>query len=140
MESDANVSGEVARDIGALPEVMRLVETFFSETHADPNVRFPVELALEEIFTNVVKYNAVGKGRIKIDLGIRNDDVIVTVTDFDTPRFDPVGDAPEVNIDEPLQRRSAGGLGIHLVKKMMDRIEYSHQNRTGTITLHKRMN
>jgi serine/threonine-protein kinase RsbW len=135
-----NVSAEVARDIEALPDVMRLVETFFSESRADPNVRFPVELALEEIFTNVVKYNAVGKGRIKIDLDLRNDDVIVTVTDFDAPRFDPVADAPQAKVDGPLRTRTEGGLGIHLVKKMMDRIEYSHHNRTGTITLHKRMN
>ncbi len=135
-----NVSAEVARDIEALPDVMRLVETFFSATDANPSVRYPVELALEEIFTNLVKYNAVGKGRIKIDLDLRNDDVIVTVTDFDAPRFDPVADAPQATVDGPLQTRSVGGLGIHLVKKMMDRIEYSHQNRTGTITLHKRMN
>lgn len=135
-----NVSAEVARNIEALSDVMRLVETFFSETNASPNVRFPVELALEEIFTNVVKYNAAGRGRIKIDLDLRNDDVIVTVTDFDAPRFDPVADAPQAMVDGPLQTRTEGGLGIHLVKKMMDRIEYSHQNRTGTITLHKRMN
>ncbi len=135
-----NVSAEVARDIEALPDVMRLVETFFTDTQANPSVRFPVELALEEIFTNVVKYNAAGKGRIRIDLDLRNDDLIVTVTDFDAPRFDPVADAPEAKIDGPLQTRTEGGLGIHLVKKMMDRIEYSHQNRIGTITLHKRMN
>jgi serine/threonine-protein kinase RsbW len=133
-------SAEVARDLNALPEVMQLVETFFATTAADPKVRFPVELALEEVFTNMVKYNSVGKGRIKIDLGIHDENLIITLTDFDAPRWDPVSEAPEVDIHQPLEKRSAGGLGIHLVKKMMDRIEYSHRNRTGTITLHKRMN
>lgn len=140
MSAAPGVSAEVARDIGALPEVMQLVDTFFARTAADPNVRFPVELALEEVFTNVVRHNAVGKGRIRIDLGIRDADLIITVTDFDAPRFDPVADAPAVNVEGPLDERTAGGLGIHLVKKMMDRIEYSHRNRIGTITLHKRMN
>ena len=135
-----NVSGEVARDIGALPEVMRLVDVFFADTNANPEIRFPVELALEEMFTNLVKYNPGGKGSIRIDLGVREHDLVMTLTDFDAPRFDPVADAPEANIDGPLHTRTAGGLGIHLVKKMMDRIEYSHENRTGTITLHKRMN
>ena len=137
--SERMMSAEVARDIAALPEVMQLVDAFFATTAADPTVRFPIELALEEVFMNVVKYNSVGKGRIRIDLGIDAQDVVVSVTDFDAPRFDPVKDAPEVDTAAPLDRRDPGGLGIHLVKKMMDRIEYSHRNRTGTITLHKRM-
>ena len=132
-------SAEVARDLDALPEVMQLVDTFFATTAADPGVRFPVELALEEVFTNMVKYNAAGKGRIRIDLGIDDGELVITVTDSDAPFWDPVTDAPNVAVDEPLATRKAGGLGIYLVKKIMDRIEYSHQNRTSTITLHKRM-
>ncbi len=134
-----SVSAEFPRTLEALPQVTRLVETFFVGMDVDPKVRFPVDLALEEVFTNVVRHNSAGRGPIRIDLGIRDQDIIITVTDFDAPRFDPVADAPEANVDGPLQTRTAGGLGIHLVKKMMDRIEYSHRERTGTITLHKRM-
>jgi sigma-B regulation protein RsbU (phosphoserine phosphatase) len=125
---------DVERDLNNLPEVMSLASGL------DPNVRFPVELALEEIFTNIVKHNREGKGEIRIELAIVDDDVVVTMTDFDAPRFDPVAEAPEVDIHQPLEMRKEGGLGVHLVKKMMDRIEYSHHNRTSTITLHKRMN
>ena len=119
---------------------MRLVDTFFAATATDPKVRYPVELALEEIFTNVVKYNSAGKGDIRVDLGIRDHELVITVTDFDAPRFDLTSDAPPVDVDSPLAERTSGGLGIHLVKQMMDRIEYSHADRTGTITLHKRLN
>jgi anti-sigma regulatory factor (Ser/Thr protein kinase) len=122
------------RNLEELPRVMRLAERL------DQAVRFPVELALEEIFTNIVKHNPAGKSNIRIDLDIIENEVVITITDFDTPRFDPIADAPEVDIGQTLENRTAGGLGIHLVKKMMDRIEYSHQNRTGTITLRKRMN
>ncbi|HEY3055887.1 MAG TPA: SpoIIE family protein phosphatase [Thermoanaerobaculia bacterium] len=122
------------RNLEELPRVMRLAERL------DQAVRFPVELALEEIFTNIVKHNPAGKSNIGIDLDIIENEVVITITDFDTPRFDPIADAPEVDIGQTLENRTAGGLGIHLVKKMMDRIEYSHQNRTGTITLRKRMN
>ena len=134
------VSADVARNLEALPEVMQLVETFFNTTAADPSVRYPVELALEEIFTNVVRHNSRGSGAIRIDLGIVRGEVVISVTDFDAPRFDPVGDAPLVDAARPLTDRQPGGLGLHLVQKMMDRIEYSHTNRKGTITLHKRMN
>lgn len=130
-----SVSLEVPRDLASLPEVMRAVDAFISDQH----LRFSVELALEEVFTNVVRHNAGGKGPIRIDLAIQDGELIVRVTDPDTPPFDLDKDAPPVNIDQPLADRTPGGLGIHLVKKMMDRIEYSHRNRTGTITLHKRM-
>jgi anti-sigma regulatory factor (Ser/Thr protein kinase) len=140
MQSQATVSGEVPRDIAALPEVMRLVERFFAASAADPAVRYPIELAVEEVFTNFVKYNASGRGGIRIDLGLEEKDIVVRLTDFDTPRFDLVADAPPVDVNAPLEKRTAGGLGIYLVKKMMDRIEYSHRNRTGTVTLHKRAN
>lgn len=134
------VTTEVARDLEALPEVMRVLETFLSTTTADPKARFAVELALEEIFINMVKHNSNGEGRIRIDLDLSEAELTVKVTDFDAPPFDPVADAPQVDINLPLEDRTEGGLGIHLVKKMMDGIEYSHKNRTGTITLHKRMN
>ena len=140
MSTTNAVSVEVARDLDALSDVMQLVETFFTTTTADPNIRYSVELALEELFTNIVKYNSFGKSDIRIDLAISERDVVVTVTDFDAPRWDPLTEAPGVDTFQPLARRSPGGLGIYLVKKMMDRIEYSHEDRTGTITLHKRMN
>ena len=133
-------AGTFPRRIDALQDVMKLVETFFVKMSADPTARYAVELALEEIFTNMVKYNTLGKSDIRVDLAIRDHDLVVTLTDFDTPRFDPVAEAPEVDVSRPLDERREGGLGIHLVKRMMDRIEYSHQNRTGTITLRKRLN
>lgn len=133
-------SAEVARDLQSLPDLMRLVDDFFATTSANPEVRMPVELAIEEIFTNMVRHNASGSGPIRLDLRIGGDDLVIRITDFDAPRFDPVVDAPPPDVDSPLERRRIGGLGIHLVKKMMDGIEYSHRNRTGTVTLHKRMN
>jgi anti-sigma regulatory factor (Ser/Thr protein kinase) len=135
-----SLSVKVARELESLPQVMELVEAFFLKVNVDSKVRFSVELALEEIFTNVVRHNSSGKGLIGITLGFENDEMIITVTDFDAPRFDPVADSPVVDVEAPLEERTAGGLGIHLVKKIMDRIEYSHRDRTGTITMHKRVN
>ena len=133
------VAGEIDRRVDALPEVMHLVESFFASGGGDERARFAVELALEEIFTNMVKYNAGGGGRIHVALSSRDGEVVVTVIDPDAPPFDPFTEAGEVDAHAPLDQRSPGGLGIHLVKKMMDRIEYSHAGRTATITLHKRM-
>lgn len=132
------VSADIQRDVQALPAVMRLVEDFCASHELGAQARYAVELALEEIFTNMVKYNAAGAGAIHIALADQDPDVVVTVTDSDSARFDPFRDAVPADTSAPLSERSPGGLGIHLVRKMMDGIEYSHQNRTSTITLRKR--
>ena len=139
MTAPQMMTAEVARSVDALPELMELVDTFFAKTAANPKVRFPVELAIEEVFTNFVRHNARGRGGISVGLGVDDGELVIEVTDRDTPRFDPVADAPNVDTELPLEMRKEGGLGIFLVMKMMDRVEYTHENRTGTITLHKRM-
>ena len=131
-------SATVPRSLASLEEIARLVEGFFAARAAHARTRYPIELAIEEIFTNMVRHNASGQSDIRIELDTRDGDIIVTVTDFDAPRFDPMTEAPPPAIERQLAQRTPGGLGIHLVKKMIDKIEYSHQNRTATVTLHKR--
>jgi anti-sigma regulatory factor (Ser/Thr protein kinase) len=133
------MSGTFRRDIGALPDVFRLVENFLSQETARPELQFALDFAIEEIFTNMVKYNSAGQSDLRVTLGVREGSVFVHLTDFDTGRFDINTEAPETDVSLPLERRTPGGLGVQLVKKMMDRVEYIHQNRTGTITLYKRL-
>lgn len=137
--NSAEVSGTFRRDISVLPDVFEFVAHFFSRGTIDSKFRFPVELAVEEVFTNLVRHNPEGKGDISIRLGVRGEDLVVAVTDFDTARFDVNTDAPEVDLNQPLEKRTPGGLGVHLVRKMMDRIDYTHADGIGTITLYKHL-
>ncbi len=132
------IAADIDRDIAALPEIMRLADAFFRSAEA-PAARYAVELALEEIFTNMVKYNESGRGAIRVGIDRRENEIVVTLVDSDAPRFDPFTEAPETDVSASLAERTPGGLGIHLVRKMMDRIEYSHTNRTATVTLYKRV-
>lgn len=74
-----------------------------------------------------------------MELAIRGSELMILLTDPDCPRFDIRTDAPEVDLFQPLESRTPGGLGIHLVKKMVDRIEYDHVDRVGTIRLFKKL-
>jgi serine/threonine-protein kinase RsbW len=133
------MSARFRRDIEALPEVFDLAAQFLSSQQLDSELRFAVDFALEEVFTNFVKYNPEGSSDIGVSLGIEDDQLKLVLTDFDSPRFDPNSDAPVVDINKPLAERKPGGLGVHLVKTMMDRVEYGHEERTSTITLYKRL-
>lgn len=131
------MSARFRRDIGVLPDVFDLVGRFFSTEQIDPALRFPIDFVLEELFTNFVKYNPAGKSDIGILLALQGDELRVSLTDSDSAPFDLHKDAPVVDTNKPLEERKPGGLGVHLVKKMMDRVEYAHENRTSTITLYK---
>ena len=127
------------RSLDALPAIFELGRIFVARDRLGPAIQFAVEFVMEEIFTNILKYNPEGRSDVEITLEVSEGELIVRLTDFDTDRFDVNTDAPQVDIAKPLSERAPGGLGLHLVKKMMDRVEYIHENRTGTINLYKRL-
>src|SRR5687767_15044788 len=105
----------VPRELAALVRITRLVDAFYESAGAAAETRYPIELALEEIFTNMVRHNAAGRSDIRIDMAARDGGVVATVTDFDAPRFDPLTEGPPPGIQRQLEDRTPGGLGIHLV-------------------------
>jgi len=132
------VSARFARDAEQLGDVIGFVTPFLDKIGASPEARYAIELAVEELFTNFVRHNAAGTEEIEIRLQRTGEDVSIALTDFDTPRFDLNIAAPDPGVDRPLDEREPGGLGLFLIKKMMDRVEYRHDGRAGTVTLHKR--
>ncbi|HEY0592904.1 MAG TPA: ATP-binding protein [Thermoanaerobaculia bacterium] len=132
------MSARFRRDVEALGEVFELVDAFFSREALSANLRFPVDLAVEEIFTNFVKYNAGAPSDITVSLRRDRDELVVSLTDSEAVRFDPTR-LPPPDVNAPLAERSPGGLGIHLVKNVMDRVEYEHGDRRSTVTLYKRL-
>ena len=131
------MAGNFTRELTSLPQVLDLVENFFATANLDAKDRYPIELAIEEVFTNFVRHNSSGSDGIS--LRIRRDGGLVSIvlTDYDSPRFDVTKDAPQPRTDAPLDAREPGGLGLHLVRKMMDTIEYRHENGAGTVLLSK---
>ncbi|MBZ5639852.1 MAG: ATP-binding protein [Acidobacteriia bacterium] len=126
------------RSVEALPAVFAFIEGFFAAEAIDRRHLLPVELAVEEIFTNVIRH---GRGRgdgVGLDLERKSDRLLVSVTEFDADPFD-VTKFPEARIDLPLQDRLPGGLGVHLANKMVDRVEYEYAGRTSRTTLIKNL-
>lgn len=132
-----NVSANIRREVAALPEVFDLVGRFFAGDGSAPELRRTVEFVLEELFTNCVKYNPEGRDGIDISLAEAGEELQVTVVDSDSERFDIRTDAPVVDLSAPLEERKPGRLGVHLVRKLVDRVEYDYDDRVSTIRLFK---
>jgi len=101
------------------------------------NVAFSMNLALEEITTNIINYGYKGKDDydIVIRFTLEKHNLRIQIKDG-AKAFNPL-DIEEPDLDKPLEERQIGGLGIHLVKKFTDNFSYRRSNNKNIITLTK---
>jgi len=121
------------RRFDVLDDVFAFIDSFFVEHSISDELRFPVHFAVEELFTNMVKYSPESGEDIEVALAIAPEGLKVCLTDFDVKPFDPTR-AKAVDTDKPLEERTPGGLGIHLTKKLVDSMEYEHSEGQSRIT------
>jgi len=101
------------------------------------SIRFPVHLAMEELFVNMVKYNPGIRTDIQVDVTLQaNHEVHVSLVDDGGVEFDVTAARP-ANIDPPLENRIPGGLGIHLIQNLVDTLEYEYQDGRGEVIFTK---
>jgi serine/threonine-protein kinase RsbW len=126
------------RSFGSLAEIFAFTADFFARHGIDAGLLPAVDFTLEELFTNMVKYSPSGDSQVRIDLATAAGGVEVTLTDYDVERFD-VTQAPDANINLPLEQRRPGGLGLHLIRRLVDSMtyEYSTEERRSRITFRK---
>jgi len=125
------------RSYASLEEIFEFTDRFFATEDIEESIRLPVHFVMEELFTNMVKYNPENSNDILLNVDSANGTVTVTLTDYDVDAFD-VTAARNVNINAPLERREPGGLGLHLIQKMVDTLEYDYADRKSTVTFTKR--
>ena len=96
------------RSLESLDAISDFLRRFFADNGASEEHLESVVLAVEELFTNMLKYGG-GAGEILIALALRGGELSVGMTDFDVDEFD-VRKLPEVDTDRPLSEREPGGL------------------------------
>ena len=114
------------RSIESVGELYRFTEDLMAAADIDESVRFPVHLAMEELFVNLVHYNPGARRDILVDVEVAGGGVVVTITDYDAAEFDVTRERP-VNTGASLRERKPGGLGLHLIQHMVDTLEYDYR-------------
>ena len=124
------------RSYDSLEKIFEFTELFFEKESIEESVRYPVHFVMEELFTNMVKYNPENSSDILLKVDRTNGEITVSMTDYDVDAFD-VTAARHVDTEAPLIERKVGGLGLHLIQKMVDTLKYDYADRQSTITFTK---
>ena len=103
------------------------------------NVLHDLNLALGEILTNIISYGYTDseEHEIAVRLSVESGEMRVDVEDDGQP-FNPL-EAPEADATKPLEERAIGGLGVHLVRKLTDGLEYRRHEGKNLLVMKKRL-
>jgi serine/threonine-protein kinase RsbW len=127
------VPGEAAQ----LPALTQFLQAFWSAEGLSPAQAMAFELALEEAFMNIVTHGAP-QGRpppVEVSLSLEAGWVTMTVEDEGAP-FDPLS-LPPPDLEAGLEQRAVGGLGVYLVRKVMDAVSYDRAGTRNRLSMSK---
>jgi serine/threonine-protein kinase RsbW len=124
-------------DLDRVSEVREFIERIGKELALDDQVIFQLQLALEEACSNVVFHAYDGQGGdLEVTIEPIEGGVQVVIRDWGAA-FDPQA-VPIPDVAAPLDQRPLGGLGLHIMRQIMDRVDFAFDPDQGnTLTLVK---
>lgn len=126
-------------DVRRIPELAAFVDALAAECALGGSLKSGINLALEEAVTNVMMYAypAGETGPVEVTAERDGGRLVFTVTDAGVP-FDPTA-VPDADISLGVAERPIGGLGIFLVRRIMDSVRYERRGGRNVLTLVKRI-
>lgn len=134
----ASMSVTLVNDQSEVERLSRLVEAFGEAEGVPPDSVFSVNLALDEVITNIIRYahdDDHSQHPIVVRLALEPGMLTAQVED-DGRAFNPL-DAPVPDLNASIEDRPIGGLGIHLVRSMMSSVEYRREDGRNVLIMKK---
>lgn len=128
---------ELMPNITELARLNTAIDAFGQGHDWSPKTLFQVKLALEEAVTNILSYGFDGQQTQLIWLKVVQEGRLLSIvlTDNGTP-FDPL-ERPPPDLDSNLEDRMVGGLGVYLIRQMMDNVSYQRQDGCNKLCMMK---
>jgi len=123
---------EVPAELSRLEEFTGAARRFAASAGLPERRLNDIELAVEEIFVNICEHGPDGVV-VRLECLDDGDTLVFEISD-DAPAFDPLA-RPDPDLDAPLEEREIGGLGIFLVKKLMDDARYERRGSRNALRL-----
>ena len=122
----------------ALREALEFVETELEKNGCSMKNLMQIQVCVEEMFVNVAHYAYNGaEGTVTLDIDVDNGVMTITLTD-EGMQFDPLA-KKDPDITLAASERPIGGLGIFMVKKSMDEVEYKREDNKNIFTMKKKI-
>ena len=121
--------------------VMEFVEEELERHECSPRALYQMQVAIEEIFVNIVRYAGLPEtDGVEVRCDVLEDPlrVVLQFLDGGVP-FDPLAKSDPDTSTEAIMERE-GGLGIFMVKQMMDEVSYAYEEGKNTLTILKNLN
>ena len=124
--------------IEKVPEVTAFADAQLEEWNCSFRAQTQIDVAIDELFSNIAYYAYPDEpGKVTVRMGLEEDGRTVRITFIDSGvPYDPLKkEDPDVTLSA--EERAIGGLGIFLVKKTMDKIDYEYRNKQNILTIRK---
>ena len=115
-------------------------DAFSAEHGLSKGEVWPFQVALDETLSNIIGHGLRGRApgaQIEIELRLHDREIEMLIVD-DAPPFNPL-EAQEPNTEQPLEEREVGGLGIALVRKLMEVVEYERLGDRNRLRLRRKL-
>ena len=122
-----------------LPKVTQFIDEQLESKGCNPAIQIQMDVAVEEMYVNVANYAyKPGTGSAEIEMDFSSEDGgSVTITIIDSgEQFDPLK-KPDPDVTLNAEERQIGGLGIFMVKKSMDNVEYEYKDGQNILKITK---
>jgi len=134
---DRTFAMTIGSDIAGIPAVSARLEEGMGACGFSSEEVLDTQLAVEEVITNIIVHGYQKPGsEIHLSGHFTRDRIEICITDT-APRFDPLS-IPEPDLDSDIDERRIGGLGIYLVRQVMDSLSYRYENGKNVLTMEKR--
>jgi serine/threonine-protein kinase RsbW len=129
---------EIVNNLSELESLVAFVQKTSDEWNLSPKLRFNLNLVLEELVTNTISYGYHDipnqDQTINIVMVLDDGKLSITITDR-AQAFNPVQKEDPSIHNKSIEEREVGGLGIYLVKQLMDEIEYKREDGQNVLVL-----
>ena len=121
-----------------LDTVIAFVDSELEAAECPPKIQMQIDLAVEEIFVNIANYAydpETGPATVRVEVNPDHSNVSITFIDHGVP-YDPLAkDDPDIT--QSAEDRAVGGLGIFLIKSIMDDVSYERSEGRNVLTMKK---
>ena len=132
------IAVELHNDLSEIDRVQRLVEEHAADWALSPSSLNAINVSLDEILTNIISYGYDDGAAhlIAVRVALEGDGQVTVEVADDGRAFNPL-QSPEPDTHAAIDDRPIGGLGIHLVLRLMDEVAYRRENERNILPLRR---